>query len=290
LIDGLPYRFMRMSAFVGTTTVRDSSQEQAPATSGLRHQWQIYRRGIKELGPVHAVLLLVREAIDDVLLSIEGRRGVLGPAHRSHQDHSAERNRDTWSGWDWGALGEEWTQSEEWKRALVAEILRPTMPPGGTLLEIGPGAGRWTEFLVEQADRVILVDVSSRVLDLCRDRFGDGNSMTYIANDGSDLPGVTNESVDGVWSFDAFVHIGPLDLASYLAEMARVLRPGGLAVIHHAGRRDRRGWRSPMSAALFANLARERGLEIVRQFDNWGEGRFDIRRYRDVISIVRKPR
>jgi ubiquinone/menaquinone biosynthesis C-methylase UbiE len=255
----------------------------------LRDRWESYRRGLSELGPVHAILLAVRNAIESVLLRIEGRRGVLGPAHRAYQAHSVERNIQTWSRWDWRSLGEEWTQSADWKQALVAEVLRPMMPPGGTLLEIGPGAGRWTEYLVEHGDRVILVDVSVRVLDLCRDRFGDRDSISYVLNDGRSLPGVTDQSVDGVWSFDAFVHVGPLDLAAYLSELARVLRPGGVGVIHHAGRRSRMGWRSPMTATLFANLARDCGLEIVRQFDSWGNGRFDVRRYRDVISVVRKP-
>jgi ubiquinone/menaquinone biosynthesis C-methylase UbiE len=255
----------------------------------LRHRWEIYRRDGDEAGILHAVLLAVRNGIDGLLLRIEGTRGVLGPAHRAHQDHSADRNREAWSSWDWRDRGEEWTISEEWKHALVSEILRPTMPEGGTLLEIGPGAGRWTEFLLESAQRVILVDVSARVLDLCRDRFGENESLSYVLGDGSTLPGVGDESVDGVWSFDAFVHIGPLDLASYLSEIERVLRPGGVGVIHHSSRRDLKSWRSPMSARLFANLARERGLAVERQFDSWGDGRYDVRKDRDVITVVRKP-
>jgi hypothetical protein len=82
---------------------------------------------------------------------------VLGPAHRAYQAHSVERNRDKWSRWDWHTLGEEWTQSAEWKRALVAQVLRPTMPPGGTLLEIGPGAGRWT------SDRAVISSVADAI-------------------------------------------------------------------------------------------------------------------------------
>jgi ubiquinone/menaquinone biosynthesis C-methylase UbiE len=255
----------------------------------LRHRWETYRRDIGEAGVPHALLLAIRNGVESLLLRIEGRRGVLGPAHRAHQDHSAERNREAWSSWDWRDRGEEWTVSEEWKRALIAEVLWPTMPRGGTLLEIGPGAGRWTEYLIESGDRVILVDVSARVLDLCRDRFGDDESLTYVVGDGRALPGVAGESVDGVWSFDAFVHIGPVDVASYLSEIARVLRPGGVGVIHHSGRPDLKGWRSPMSASLFANLAGERGLAVERQFDSWGAGRYDVRKHRDVITVLRKP-
>jgi ubiquinone/menaquinone biosynthesis C-methylase UbiE len=255
----------------------------------LRHRWDIYRRDAGELGAVHATLLAIRNGIETPMLGIEGRRGVLGPAHRAHQDHTVERNRAAWSGWDWRERGEEWTPSKDWKQALVAEVLRPTLPPGGTLLEIGPGAGRWTEYLIEHGDHLIAVDLSARVLELCRDRFDDNESITYVENDGRTLPDVAEASVDGVWSFDAFVHIGPLDVASYLSEIARVLRPGGVGVVHHAGRRDLRAWRSPMSAPLFASLSRERGLAVERQFDSWGDGRYDVRKHRDVITVVRKP-
>ncbi len=92
-----------------------------------------------------------------------------------------------------------------------------------------------------------------------------------------------------VWSFDAFVHIAPIHVAGYLGEIARVLKPGGVAIVHHAGRsaRPRKpSWRSPMTAALFANLAHECGLVVERQFDSWDGGRFDVRSAGDVISVL----
>ncbi len=71
--------------------------------------------------------------------------------------------------------------------------------------------------------------------------------------------------MDAIWSFDVFVHVAPLDQAGYLDEIARVLRPGGVAAIHHADGRNRgalpsrAGWRAPMSADLFAALAPSAG-------------------------------
>ena len=90
------------------------------------------------------------------------------------------------------------------------------------------------------------------------------------------IAGVSDASVDAVWSFDVFVHIAPGDQAGYLGEIARVLRPGGVAAIHHADGRNRgiapsrAGWRAPMTAALFASLARERGLTVERVVRSWG--------------------
>jgi len=82
----------------------------------------------------------------------------------------------------------------------------------------------------------------------------------------------------------------------YLAEIARVLTSGGVAVIHHADGRNlgdlpsRSGWRSPMSRHLFATLATQRGLAVEAQLDSWGAGGcYDLSAYHDAITVCRKP-
>lgn len=236
----------------------------------------------RELGLRYASLNLAREAIDrllepidGVLLRIEGRRGVLGPAHRRHRGQSALDNRELWASYDWSGGGVEWGSLES-RDALVEELL----PAGahGVIVEIGPGAGRFSEVLAERAQRLVLVDVTDEALRRSAERLGERPGVEYVRTDGASLPGVESASVDVVWSFEAFVHMQPVDVAAYVGELARVLRPGGTAVIHHAGRRDRSGWRAPMSAELFARLARDRGLTVASQ-RTWGT-------YDDVISVV----
>jgi ubiquinone/menaquinone biosynthesis C-methylase UbiE len=249
----------------------------------------------REFGPAYAALAVTRKLagwvparIDDRMLAIEGRRGVMGPAHKSWTQHSVTTNREVWSGWEWEGGGEEWTASEAWKASLVSDVLEPTMPTGGTILEIGPGAGRWTGDLHARAAQLILVDITDTTLELCRERLGDPANVQYVCTDGTGLRDVASDSVDAIWAFDAFVHIAPLDVASYLTDIRRVLAADGVAVIHHTGRRDPRGWRSPMSAALFANLARERGLVVERQFDTWAGGRYGVRAQGDVVTQLRR--
>ena len=70
--------------------------------------------------------------------------------------------------------------SSEWKRALIDDVLVRWIPAGAVVLEIGPGAGRWSEFLLERAFRLVLVDVSERPLELCRERFNDDARIQYI--------------------------------------------------------------------------------------------------------------
>lgn len=224
--------------------------------------------------------------MEDRLLAIEGRRGVLGPAHRAFSRHEA---MGSWAAYDWSAGGEEWTESAAWKEALVEEVLVPGIPEGSTVVEIGPGAGRWSVVLRERVARLILVEPSEEMLALTQARFDGDSGVSWALSEGSSLPGVEDGSVDAVWSFDVFVHLSANDVAGYLAEIARVLRPGGVATVHHSGRRERRARRGPMSALLFANLARERGLAVERQFDSWGGGRHDVKVFGDVITVVRRP-
>ncbi len=249
----------------------------------------------RDFGAGYAVLSLARKAagwvpdkLDERMLAIEGRRGVLGPAHRRWTQHSVTTNREVWSGWTWEGGGEEWTASDAWKASLVEHVLEPTMPRGATILEIGPGAGRWTQTLHARAGMLILADITDTTLELCRERLGDPDDVAYVRTDGSSLRGVDSDSVDALWAFDTFVHIAPLDVAGYLADIARVLGHGAVAVIHHSGRRDSEGWRSPMTAALFATLAREHGLTVERQFDTWDGGRFGVRRQGDVVTQLRR--
>jgi SAM-dependent methyltransferase len=234
--------------------------------------------------------------IVDRRLEREQRRGVLGPAHRGWRGNSAMDNRERWTGWDWRDRGEEWTASAEWKQALIDDVLIPRIPRGGVILEIGPGAGRWSVVLHTRARRLILVDVSDRPLALCRERFADAETVEYVLSSGNDLPDVAPSSVDAIWSFDVFVHVAPVDQASYLAEVSRVLTPGGVAVIHHADGRNlgklasRSGWRTPMSRQLFATLAADHGLAVVAQIDSWGPGGcYDLSAYHDAITVCRKP-
>ncbi|HEY0515673.1 MAG TPA: hypothetical protein VGD00_01015, partial [Solirubrobacteraceae bacterium] len=104
----------------------------------------------------------VRWRLEDRRLEREQRLGVLGSAHLSWDGNSSQENRRRWSGWDWSGGGEEWSASEEWKRALIDDVLERWIPQGTAVLEIGPGAGRWTEALLRRCSRLTVVDVSER--------------------------------------------------------------------------------------------------------------------------------
>src|SRR5579863_8119223 len=101
---------------------------------------------------------------------------------RSHpRVGSVEWNRAQWSdGAVWERDGNDWTfhadscgqPYERWKQALVKELLEPFLGARIDFLEIGPGQGRWTEFIAGRTRSLTLVDLSPQCLDICRERFG----------------------------------------------------------------------------------------------------------------------
>lgn len=202
----------------------------------------------------------------------------------------AEVNYTIWQNWDWGKNGEEWTPSKQWKQALIDEVLLKYIEREKTVLEIGPGSGRWTETLQKISKQLICVDLADKCIELCKKRFSQCDNIEFFVNDGSNLDFVSSNTVDFIWSFDAFVHIAPQDIEKYLIGFNRVLKKGGRAVIEHAKDAGVHGWhRSRMTAELFCEMLKIHGFTLMAQFDSWGDkGQFDVRRYHDIITVFEK--
>ena len=67
----------------------------------------------------------------------------------------------------------------------------------------------------------------------CRKRFAAMSNAEFAVGSGCDLKMISSTSIDGIWSFDVFVHINSDEFRSYIREFQRVLRDGGVVVIHH---------------------------------------------------------
>jgi len=212
-----------------------------------------------------------------------------------HRPNTVDNNITTWSQWDWSQHGEEWSNNPVWKQSLVDEVLIRYMKGCETILEIGPGGGRWTEYLVEIAQKLVVVDITPVCIDICRERFKDYSNIEYYINNGSDLSLLGSATFDGIWSWDVFVHIAAEDIRIYVDQMAKRLNPGGVAVIHHSKHGvNRTGWRSDMTAEKMKEFCAESGLEVERQFDSWDNDRvliwpgLPLEKSPDTISVLRK--
>lgn len=184
--------------------------------------------------------------------------------------NSRALNKAIWEAWDWKAGGEEWTHSEPWKQAVVRDVLCRYLPDHAALLEIGPGGGRWTADLIARASTYTGIDISETCVQVCREKFGSASNAVFAVGSGRDLAGVPDKSLDGIWSFDVFVHINQAEVASYLDEFKRVMRPGAVAVLHHGSVGGKRGgWRSDMTGDAMKKMLADRGFELVTMFAEW---------------------
>lgn len=204
--------------------------------------------------------------------------------------NTTQYNHKEWSNYDWSHQGEEWTDSATWRQALIEDVLKRHLQPNSTVLEIGPGAGRWSETLATLSKKLILVDLTESSIAHCRNRLKTHEHVAYHQNNGRDLSFVFRDSVDFVWSFDVFVHVSPADTAQYLEEIQKILSPGGIAIIHHPAMGGARGgFRSSVTNDLFCQLLKNHNLKLIRQFDSFGkDDAFSVKTHGDMITIFGK--
>ncbi|MGH7231520.1 MAG: class I SAM-dependent methyltransferase, partial [Nitrospiraceae bacterium] len=220
---------------------------------------------------------------------------------------SLEWNKQAWdSEYDWKQLGgNNWSAGfgnaeSQWFASIYPRL--HNFLPAETVLEIAPGAGRWTQFLMGQCKKLIAVDYSQQCVNICRERFAEVSHATFHVNDGKSLAMVPDHSVDFVFSFDSLVHIEADTMKAYTHELVKKLTPNGVGFIHHSNLNEY-AWMPPieylnnkrllwrisemalkrglwlnthsrgrsMSAKLFERFCQSVGLQCIRQeLVNWG--------------------
>jgi len=226
---------------------------------------------------------------------------------------------------DWSRAGDEWSNQADfcnqpyskWKNSIIQNFIYPHITKKSTVLEISPGHGRWSGYIIKRAKKVILVDLSPTCIEYCKKNFKKFKNVLYFINDGKSLDFLDNNSVDFIWSYDSFVHMEASVIKNYLSQFPRILKKGGIAIIHHADknnkllpfarflsnfgkignviktqilfRKIRLGCRSDVSKELFANFAKKSGLKIIKQINSWGnKNQYNCKLFEDYITILKK--
>jgi SAM-dependent methyltransferase len=192
-------------------------------------------------------------------------------------------NSSIWDGtYNWPEAGEEWSEawggSESlWYGSILTRIGRYL--PAPVVLEIAPGYGRWTRFLLKNCARLIGIDLSEACVNFCRKRFSEYPNAEFHANDGRSLSKVEDGSVDFVFSFDSLVHVEAEIIEAYVLQIAHKLNPQGIGFIHHSnlgacapdtpnGHMRARS----MTADKFLQFCDSAGLVCIsREIINWGQ-------------------
>jgi SAM-dependent methyltransferase len=207
-----------------------------------------------------------------------------------------DENKTTWNAASsWAAQGDEWSgpwgsTELQWQGTLLPRIR--AFVPTGSVLELGPGHGRWAQYLKDLCDQLTLVDLADTCIDTCKKRFRDAANVNYHVNDGKSLTMVPDGSIDFVFSFDSLVHAEYDVLEAYLGQLVDKLRPDGVGFVHHSNMGSYRraaaiarrfperarktltlrrvlvstyAWRADTTAEDFAELCARSGLACIGQ-------------------------
>jgi SAM-dependent methyltransferase len=116
------------------------------------------------------------------------------------------------------------TYAARQRQAPVARLtaFADLLPPGGTILELGCGAGEDSAWLIERGYAVTPTDGSAAMAREAEARLGRPVRVMRF----SDLDDVT--AYDGVWANACLLHVPRAELAGVLRRIRRALRDGGL--------------------------------------------------------------
>jgi len=106
-------------------------------------------------------------------------------------------------------------------------LLRQLPPRLHEALEVGCGAGAFARALAERSERVLAVDLSSRMIEVARSRSGGHPNVEYAVADVNSWS-FHEERFGCVASINTLHH---LSLAPLLRRMGKALRPGGALLV-----------------------------------------------------------
>jgi ubiquinone/menaquinone biosynthesis C-methylase UbiE len=150
----------------------------------------------------------------------------------------------------------------EYLSACEQILFESFLKRGMSILDIGVGGGRTTAFLSGLASRYVGIDYALAMVSACRQKFPDREFQVAHA---ADLRKFESESFDAVvLAFNTIDYIIPDDKrAEALAEMHRVMKPGGLLIFSSHNPRailNRPTWNASRLDQMAHRLAHNAGL------------------------------
>jgi len=213
---------------------------------------------------------------------------------------SIQENRQFYNHYDWSSGGEEWADAwggsdMQWYGTILPRI--HLFLPAHTVLEIGAGHGRWAGYFLPYCEQLILVDLTTECVDVCRHKFASISKITCYQNDGTSLENISNNSVDFIFSFHSLVHCDEGAMQEYSCAIAQKLTDNGVAFIHHSNAGNYtyditvnseklEDYRDiTMTAEKMRNMCSEAGLRCsTQELINW-----ETHELLDCFSVIAKP-
>lgn len=132
---------------------------------------------------------------------------------------------------------------------IMADLLRPAVRPGGSLLDVGGGTGVLAARLALALDaRATVLDPTPQMLRYVRE----SERVTAVLGEAEAIP-FPNASFDAALVTDALHHMREQNAA--LAELARAVRPGGLVLVLDLDREGPGTWLAAFGEKLLGEPA-----------------------------------
>lgn len=140
--------------------------------------------------------------------------------------HARHQNSQSY----FGRVAGEWDEirTQLFGSGFTSAGLLALLPPEWIVADLGCGTGNAAELLSRHVDRVIAVDQSEPMLEAARLRLHGSSNVECRVGELSDLP-LPDHSVNATTCVLVLHHVPDLDSA--IREMARVVKPGGVALI-----------------------------------------------------------
>jgi ArsR family transcriptional regulator len=164
-------------------------------------------------------------------------------------------------------VADEWEtlRAELYGRRFTEAAITALLPTDWTVADLACGAGDLTVRLAPRVKRVVAVDASPEMLAAAKRRARGLANVEFHRADLAQLP-VADGSCDAALLLLALTHVE--EPAAAVAEMARILKPGGRAVVVDLLRHDRDEFRRKMgqlrngfAAAELRAMLEEAGLD-----------------------------
>jgi len=165
--------------------------------------------------------------------------------------------------------GEKWGNPENKKnlKIIKAKFLTPFINENHTALEIGPGGGRWTVYLLK-FKRLYLLDLNNEFFPYLKKRFGDPQNVSYHQTNGTDFPNIPKNSVDFLFSFGTFVHLDQEIILEYLDNMKNILKENSNVVLSYSDMSKPQKFNIGFAyntRAIMTKMITDNGYEIVSE-------------------------
>ena len=133
--------------------------------------------------------------------------------------------------------GQEWGDPNDrpFLKLIRDQFIQPYINLDHTALEIGPGGGRWTRYLLSFR-RVFVVDLHQELLDELAKKFRVPH-LIPIRGNGTDLTGIEPASIDYLFTFGVFVHLDAPIIAGYLRALFPIAKETANLVIQYSDKR-----------------------------------------------------